>query len=124
MTPARVPPTPFAHARATFLALREDPLLIAMRAGTNICLRKVTGQNIYEKISSHGVEYLCGAPTVLSFIINTKIIRLNKTITKGVNFLKFIFILISLYVKKFRQMPIAGLGEYEFYLSLPQELEI
>ncbi len=47
------------------------PWTIAMRAGTNICLRKVTGENIYEKISSHGVEYLCGAPTVLSFIINT-----------------------------------------------------
>ena len=55
---------------------------------------------------------------------NAKIIRLAKTIMKGVNFLKFIFIVISLYVKKFRQMPIAGLGEYEFYFSLPQELEI
>ena len=47
------------------------PWTIAMRAGTNICLRKVTGENIYDKIFSHGVEYLCGAPTVLSFIINT-----------------------------------------------------
>ena len=47
------------------------PWTIAMRAGTNICLRKVTGENIYDKIISHGVEYLCGAPTVLSFIINT-----------------------------------------------------
>ena len=47
------------------------PWTIAMRAGTNICLRKITGENIYRKIFSHGVEYLCGAPTVLSFIINT-----------------------------------------------------
>ena len=46
------------------------PWTIAMRAGTNICSRTVTGENIYKKISKHGVEYLCGAPTVLSFIIN------------------------------------------------------
>ena len=54
------------------------PWTIAMRAGTNICLRKVTGENIYEKISSHGVEYLCGAPTVLSFIINTNAAHIKK----------------------------------------------
>ena len=54
------------------------PWTIAMRAGTNICLRKVTGESIYEKISSHGVEYLCGAPTVLSFIINTEVDHVKK----------------------------------------------
>ena len=58
------------------------PWTIAMRAGTNICLRKVTGQNIYEKISSHGVEYLCGAPTVLSFIINTDTNHVKKLLNK------------------------------------------
>ena len=58
------------------------PWTIAMRAGTNICLRKVTGRNIYEKISSHGVEYLCGAPTVLSFIINTDTNHVKKLLNK------------------------------------------
>ena len=54
------------------------PWTIAMRAGTNICLRKVTGENIYDKIFSHGVDYLCGAPTVLSFIINTDPVHVKK----------------------------------------------
>ena len=53
-----------------------------MRAGTNICLRKVTGENIYNKIFSHGVEYLCGAPTVLSFIINTDPVHIKKLRSK------------------------------------------
>ena len=54
------------------------PWTIAMRAGTNVCLRKVTGENIYNKIICHGVEYLCGAPTVLSFIINTDPVHVKK----------------------------------------------
>ena len=54
------------------------PWTIAMRAGTNICLRKVTGENIYDKIFCHGVDYLCGAPTVLSFIINTDPVHVKK----------------------------------------------
>ena len=39
---------------------------------------KSNRERIYEKISSHGVEYLCGAPTVLSFIINTDVDHVKK----------------------------------------------
>ncbi len=46
------------------------PWTIALRVGTNVCLRKVTAKNIYEKISAHNIDHLCGAPTVLSFIAN------------------------------------------------------
>ena len=46
------------------------PWTMALRAGTNVCLRKVTAKNIYQKISAHNIDHLCGAPTVLSFITN------------------------------------------------------
>ncbi len=46
------------------------PWTVASRVGINVCLRKVTARNIYEKISTHNIDHLCGAPTVLSFITN------------------------------------------------------
>ena len=46
------------------------PWTIAAKAGTNVCLRKVTAKNIYDGIADHGVDHLCGAPIVLSFMIN------------------------------------------------------
>ena len=46
------------------------PWTIAARAGTNICIRKVNGKAIYDAIADHGADHLCGAPIVLSFMIN------------------------------------------------------
>jgi len=46
------------------------PWTIAAKAGTNVCLRKVTPAAIYEAIALQGVDHLCGAPIVLSFMIN------------------------------------------------------
>ncbi|MFQ5624894.1 MAG: acyl-CoA synthetase [Paracoccaceae bacterium] len=46
------------------------PWTIAARAGTNICLRKVSGKAIYDAIADHGADHLCGAPIVLSFMMN------------------------------------------------------
>ncbi len=43
---------------------------LAAKAGTNICLRKVTAENIYAAIEEHKVTNFCGAPIVLSFVIN------------------------------------------------------
>ncbi len=42
---------------------------IAAKAGTNICIRKVTAENIYNAIADEGANYLCGAPIVLSFMV-------------------------------------------------------
>ena len=46
------------------------PWTIAAKAGTNICLRKVTASGIYDAIADHGADHICGAPIVLSFMIN------------------------------------------------------
>jgi len=46
------------------------PWTIAAQAGTNICLRKVNAKNIYDAIATHKVSHFCGAPIVLSFVIN------------------------------------------------------
>lgn len=45
------------------------PWTIAAKAGTNICIRKVTASNIYNAITDEGANYFCGAPIVLSFVI-------------------------------------------------------
>ncbi len=46
------------------------PWTIAAKAGTNICMRKVTAKNIYDLIFKYKVNYLCGAPIILSMIVN------------------------------------------------------
>ncbi len=46
------------------------PWTIAAKAGTNVCLRKVTPKAIYDAIADEGVDHLCGAPIVLGFMIN------------------------------------------------------
>ncbi len=44
---------------------------IAANGGTNICLRKVDAELIYQLIDQYQVDYFCGAPIVLSMLINT-----------------------------------------------------
>ena len=46
------------------------PWTIAARAGTNVCLRKVTAAAIYDAIADQGVDHLCGAPIVLGLMIS------------------------------------------------------
>jgi len=46
------------------------PWTLAAVAGTNICLRTVNAKNIYAAIGDHKVTHFCGAPIVLSFVIN------------------------------------------------------
>lgn len=43
---------------------------IAANGGTNICLRKIDPELIYKLIDQHKVDYFCGAPIVLSMLIN------------------------------------------------------
>ena len=38
--------------------------------GTHICLRRVEAKDIYSAINDHNVTHMCGAPIVLSLIIN------------------------------------------------------
>ena len=47
------------------------PWSVAASAGTNICLRSVLPKTIYKLIKSEKVDHFCGAPTVLTMLINT-----------------------------------------------------
>ncbi|KQV83337.1 acyl-CoA synthetase [Massilia sp. Root351] len=44
---------------------------ITAAAGTHVCLRKVTAENVFSAIAQHGVDHLCAAPIVLAGIANT-----------------------------------------------------
>ncbi|OTG68584.1 acyl-CoA synthetase [Acinetobacter sp. ANC 4470] len=44
---------------------------MAANGGTNVCLRKVDAEQIFKLIAEHKVDYFCGAPIVLSMLINT-----------------------------------------------------
>ena len=48
------------------------PWSLAVVAGTNICLRWVRAKAMYEAIAEHGVTHLCGAPIVMSTLINAR----------------------------------------------------
>jgi fatty-acyl-CoA synthase len=48
------------------------PWTLAAVAGVSVCLRRVSAKAIYDAIADHGVNHLCAAPTVLTFIINAK----------------------------------------------------
>jgi fatty-acyl-CoA synthase len=43
---------------------------VAAIASTNVCLRKVSSQTIYDAIADHGVTHLCGAPIVMQMLLN------------------------------------------------------
>ncbi|CAM0913954.1 unnamed protein product [Alopecurus aequalis] len=46
------------------------PWGMAVVGGTNICLRRVVGVEVYDAIARHGVTHLCCAPTVLNMLVN------------------------------------------------------
>ena len=43
---------------------------LAMVAGTHVCLRQVRAKAIYDAIAEHSVTHLCGAPIVMSALLN------------------------------------------------------
>jgi len=47
------------------------PWTITALAGTNVCLRKVEPQAVFDAIEQHGVTHLCGAPIVMNMLINS-----------------------------------------------------
>ncbi|MBN9555136.1 MAG: acyl-CoA synthetase [Alphaproteobacteria bacterium] len=46
------------------------PWTLSVNAGTHVCLRWVRAGAIYKAIAEHGVTHLCGAPIVMSTILN------------------------------------------------------
>lgn len=46
------------------------PWTLAVQAGTHVCLRWVRAKQMYDAIADHGVTHLCGAPIVMSILIN------------------------------------------------------
>ncbi len=47
------------------------PWTLAAIAGTSVCLRQVTGAAVWDAIANQRVTHFCGAPIVLSMVINT-----------------------------------------------------
>lgn len=46
------------------------PWTLGVVAGTHVCLRWVRAKAMYDAIADHGVTHLCGAPIVMSTLIN------------------------------------------------------
>ena len=61
------------------------PWTLALIAGTHVCLRWVRARDIYDAIAEHKVTHLCGAPTVMSVLLNAKPDE-KRTFTHRVNF--------------------------------------
>ncbi len=57
------------------------PWTITAVGGTHVCLRKVEADAIYEAMGRTGVDHMCGAPIVLSMLINTS--AENKVLAKS-----------------------------------------
>jgi fatty-acyl-CoA synthase len=47
------------------------PWTVAVRAGVNVCLRKVEAQAIFDAMRTHGVTHYCGAPIVHGLLVNS-----------------------------------------------------
>ncbi len=46
------------------------PWTISLVAGTHVCLRWVRAKLMYDAIAEHGVSHMCGAPIVMSTLLN------------------------------------------------------
>ena len=49
------------------------PWTLSAVAGTHVCLRHVRAKAIFDAILDHGVTHLCGAPIVMSTLLNAKL---------------------------------------------------
>jgi fatty-acyl-CoA synthase len=48
------------------------PWTLSVQAGTHVCLRWVRAKAMYDAIADHGVTQMCGAPIVMSTLINAR----------------------------------------------------
>ncbi|OYX11075.1 MAG: acyl-CoA synthetase, partial [Rhizobiales bacterium 32-66-8] len=46
------------------------PWSVSLVAGTHVCLRQVRAKPIFEALADHGVTHMCGAPIVMSALLN------------------------------------------------------
>ena len=46
------------------------PWVVALRAGVNVCLRKVEAKMVFDLIREHGVTHYCAAPIVHNMLVN------------------------------------------------------
>src|SRR3546814_1143264 len=46
------------------------PWTITAQAGTHVCLRRVEAKAVYDAFADAGVTHLCGAPIVMSLLLN------------------------------------------------------
>jgi len=46
------------------------PWSLSVAAGTHVCLRQVRAAHMYDLMAEHGVTHLCGAPIVMSTLLN------------------------------------------------------
>ena len=46
------------------------PWTISLLAGTHVCLRQVRAKAMYDALADHGVSHMCGAPIVMSTLLN------------------------------------------------------
>ncbi|MGI9399759.1 MAG: acyl-CoA synthetase [Rhizobiaceae bacterium] len=49
------------------------PWTLALTASTHVCLRWVRAKAMYDAIADHGVTHLCGAPIVMSTLLNAPV---------------------------------------------------
>ena len=61
------------------------PWSVSVIAGTHVCLRAVRPGAMYEAIAEHGVTHLCGAPIVMSLLLNASADE-KRPITQRVSF--------------------------------------
>jgi fatty-acyl-CoA synthase len=48
------------------------PWSISVKAGVHVCLRQVRAKTMYDLIAEYGVTHLCGAPIVMSILLNAR----------------------------------------------------
>ncbi|CAG2155807.1 unnamed protein product [Oppiella nova] len=58
------------HHRGAYINAASN-IIACANGGTNICLRKIDPELVYQLIDQYKVDYFCGAPIVLSMLINT-----------------------------------------------------
>ncbi|NWH09468.1 MAG: acyl-CoA synthetase [Alphaproteobacteria bacterium] len=59
---------------------------ISVVAGTHVCLRRVNAQTMFEACEKYGVTHMCGAPIVMSMLVNASD-KERKALTQQVEFM-------------------------------------
>ena len=63
------------RCRCSIATAGAFPWTISIVAGTHVCLRAVRAAPIFDAIATHKVTHLCGAPIVMSTLLNAPAAR-------------------------------------------------